>query len=188
MIRTDVIYARYSSDMQSPKSCADQEREVREAAGRLGIDLTDALVIHDDAESGTKTDRACFERLDAMMKAGQIRRLLVDDQSRLTRACNAFAFITDLVFHGGRFISTGEGLDTTQQGWQLRVKVLELHNSETIGELARRVRRGQIGRLLAKLTAGDYPFGYETFLLRPEQAAQNRRGRMVKKLRRTPNA
>jgi len=38
MARKTVIYTRYSSDMQSPKSCEDQEREVREALDRLEID------------------------------------------------------------------------------------------------------------------------------------------------------
>src|SRR5262249_23928078 len=68
-----------------------------------------------------------------------------------------------------------EGIDTDQTGWELRVKVMELHNSTTIRELSRRVRRGQLGRVLAGLSAGDVCFGYESYLLRPEQAAENRR-------------
>lgn len=176
MTRRIVIYTRYSTDMQSPKSCQDQEREVREALTRMGIDHRLAIVIHDEAESGTKTFRSEFERLDEMNRAHEILILAVDDQARLTRADNAYAFITDVVYNGGRFISTGEGIDTTQQGWQLRVKVMELHNSTTIQELGRRVRRGQIGRLLAGLTAGDYPFGYESFLVNPEKATLDRRG------------
>jgi hypothetical protein len=100
----------------------------------------------------------------------------VDDQARLSRADNAFAFITDLVFSGGRFISTGEGIDTHQQGWELRVKVMELHNSTTIRELGRRVRRGQLGRVLAGLSAGDFPYGYEAYYLHPEQVSRDHRG------------
>ena len=107
-----VIYTRFSSDMQSPKSCTDQEREVRQALDRMGIDHTNAVVIYDQAESGTKTYRDEFQRVDEMRQRGEIELLVVDDQARLTRACNAFAFITDLVYSGGRFISTGEGLPT----------------------------------------------------------------------------
>ena len=171
-----MIYCRYSSDMQNPKSCADQERDVREALTRMGINHSDALVIHDAAESGTKTFRDEFARLEEMVQRGEIRNLAVDDQARFTRADNAFAFITDLVFSGGRFISTGEGIDTTQQGWQLRVKVMELHNSTTILELGRRVHRGQLGRVLAGLSAGDFPYGYEAYFLHPEQVSQAHRG------------
>ena len=171
-----VIYTRYSSDMQSPKSCADQERDVRQALTRLGIDHRLAVVIHDEAESGTKTFRPEAERLDEMSQKGEIGILAVDDQARFTRADKASNMITDLVYQGGRFISTGEGIDTTQPGWELRVKVMELHNSTTIRELGRRVRRGQRGRLLARLTAGDYPYGYESFIVHPEKVVPNGRG------------
>ena len=58
-----VIYARFSSDMQNPKSCADQEREIRDALTRMGIDHSEAIVIHDEAESGTKVFRDQFVRL-----------------------------------------------------------------------------------------------------------------------------
>lgn len=175
-LRRIVIYARYSTDMQSPKSCADQERDVRSALSKLGIDHRLAIVIHDEAESGTKTFRPEAERLEEMSKNGEIELLAVDDQARFTRADNAYSMITDLVYQGGRFISTGEGIDTDQPGWELRVKVMELHNSTTIRELGRRVRRGQRGRLLAKLTAGDYPYGYESFIVHPEKVVVNGRG------------
>ena len=169
-----VIYTRFSSDLQSAKSCKDQEREVRETLTRMGIDHSNAIVIYDEAESGTKVFRDEFARLQTMMDAGQLGILAVDDQSRLSRADNTFAFITDLVYSGGRFISTGEGIDTEQTGWELRVKVMELHNSTTIRELGRRVRRGQLGRVIGQLSAGDHGYGYESYLLDPERAADNR--------------
>jgi DNA invertase Pin-like site-specific DNA recombinase len=95
--------------MQSPKSCSDQEREVREALSRMGIDHASAVVIHDQAETGTATYRDEFQRLESMLAAKEIGLLAVADQARLTRADNAFAFIMDVVFSGGRFVSTGEG-------------------------------------------------------------------------------
>ena len=169
-----VIYTRFSSDLQSAKSCKDQEREVREALSRMDIDSSKATVVYDEAESGTKVYRDEFERLNAMMRSGQIGILAVDDQSRLSRSDNAFGFITDLVYMGGRFISTGEGIDTDQTGWELRVKVMELHNSTSIRELGRRVRRGQLGRVLGQCSAGDFCYGYESFRVDPNAA--ERRG------------
>ena len=55
--RLVVIYTRFSSDLQSAKSCQDQEREVREALTRMDIDHSNAIVIYDEAESGTKVFR-----------------------------------------------------------------------------------------------------------------------------------
>lgn len=176
-----VIYTRYSSDMQREDSCEDQEREVRQGLARLGIDGGSALVIHDQAESGTKNTRTGFEELCALIERKQVAILAVDDQSRFSRADNAFSFITDLVYVGGRFISTGEGIDTHQPGWELRVKVMELHNSTTIRELGRRVQRGQKGRVLEDGSAGDFPFGYESFYVDPNWAEATRRGPKPKK-------
>jgi len=85
------------------------------------------------------------------------------DLARFSRADNAFSFIEDLVYSGGRFVSAGEGIDTNHEGWELRVKVMELHNSTTIRELGRGVRRGQLGRVLDDGSAGNFPFGYESY-------------------------
>jgi hypothetical protein len=178
----NVIYSRYSSDMQRTESCADQERDVRRDLPRFGVSGEDFLIIRDEAESGTRSHRDGFQQLQAMIARGEVALLAVDDQSRLSRANNAFNFIQDLVYAGGRFISTGEGIDTNQKGWELRVKVMELHNSTTIRELGNRVYCGQEGRVLDDGSAGDYPFGYESYFLDPEQPLHNsRRGPKPKK-------
>jgi DNA invertase Pin-like site-specific DNA recombinase len=179
--------------MQRTESCADQERDIREALPRFGVDPDNALVLKDEAESGTTASRSGgFEQLCAHIRRGQVRTLAVDDQARLSRSDNTYQFIQDLVFAGGRFISTGEGIDTNQTGWELRVKVMELHNSHTIRELAHRVRRGQEGRVRDDGSAGDYPFGYESYYLDPDWEEQlKRRGPNLKRAsastRRKPN-
>ena len=86
--------------------------------------------------------------------------MAVDDQSRLSRADNVFGFIQDLVYHGGRFISTGEGIDTAQNGWELRVKVMELHNSHTIREACARqngLNDEGFGRIVGDVPSEPYP-------------------------------
>lgn len=181
MVKVDIIYTRFSSEMQRDESCEDQERDVRTGLAAKGIDARGFLVMHDRAESGTKNDRAMFEQLRKMIERREVRVLAVDDQSRLSRTDNAFSFVQDLVFSGGRFISTGEGIDTEQEGWELPVKVMELHNSTTIRELGRRVRRGQLGRVLDDGSAGDFPYGYESYYLDPNWAEAPRRGPKPKK-------
>ena len=80
-----VIYCRYSSELQNPKSCADQEREVRAGLARLGIDARDAEVICDAAEPGTNTDREGFDKICSRIQDNEPIILAVDDQSRFTR-------------------------------------------------------------------------------------------------------
>jgi DNA invertase Pin-like site-specific DNA recombinase len=181
-MKKKVIYSRFSSEMQRADSCDDQERNVRRDLPRFGVSGAGALVIRDEAESGTRSSRDGFQQLLGMIARGEVAVLAVDDQSRLSRADNAYSLIQDLVFAGGRFISTGEGIDTDQKGWELRVKVMELHNSTTVRELGHRVRRGQEGRVLSDGSAGDFPFGYESYYLDADWAEQlKRRGPKPKK-------
>jgi DNA invertase Pin-like site-specific DNA recombinase len=116
-VRVNVIYTRYSSDRQRQDSRADQEREVRAVLPRHDIDPTVAAVIRDEAESGTRSGRGGFERLCAMIARGEVGARATDDRSRLSRADNVYQFVQDLVYAGGRFVSTGEGIDTAQPGW-----------------------------------------------------------------------
>ena len=84
MARKTVIYSRYSSDLQSEKSCVDQEREIRGWLTFKGIDHKNAIVVRDEAESGTKCNRSGFEELSEMVKTNEVGILVVDDQSRLS--------------------------------------------------------------------------------------------------------
>ena len=176
MARKIVIYTRYSTDMQNPKSCDDQEREVREGLARRGIDATQARVVHDRGESGTHDARPRYEELRQSILSGQVGLLAVDDQARFSRGLNVYGLVIDLVYRGGRFVSTGEDIDTYVIGWELKVRFMELHNSMHIAELGRRVRRGQLGRVLGDLSAGDLCFGYESYILDPKELEGADRG------------
>ena len=176
-----VIYTRYSSEMQRAESCEDQEREVREGLARRGIDTREIVVIQDRAESGTKTDRPGLTQLLRMVERGEVAVLAVDDQSRLSRSDNASCVINDLDYNGVRFIAVNENLDTHQDGWRMRVKISEMHNSFTIHELGHRVQRGQRGRVLDDGAAGDHPLGYESFFLDPADQRVARGGPKPKK-------
>jgi hypothetical protein len=79
-----VIYCRFSSELQNPKSLDDQEREIRTGLARLGIDASNADVISDAAVSGTRTDRDGFDQIDKRIKSGEPFLLAADDQSRFT--------------------------------------------------------------------------------------------------------
>ena len=116
MGKMDVFFTRFSSDLQRQDSCDDQEREIRDGLAKLGVGYSNPLVFKDQAESGTKCEREAFVELMELVRAGHVRLLAVDDQSRFSRADHAFMLINDVVFHGGRFISTGEGIDTNQEG------------------------------------------------------------------------
>jgi hypothetical protein len=117
-----------------------------------------------------------------MIRRGQVGVLDVYDQSRLTRAENALAVIRDLVFAGGRFVAVTEGVDTAREGWEVLVQVKEIQHGQTVRTLQHGVRRGQKGRVLDDGSAGDFPYGFESYYLDPDWQAQlGRRGAKPKK-------
>lgn len=170
------IIARTSTDMQNPKSPEDQVREVRAGLERMGIDHSNAVVKMAHGESGLSDDRAIFREIEQRIKYGEAFILAVDDQSRFSRGINVRGLITDLVYNGGRFISTGEMIDTEHEGWESRVFLNEMHHSQSSKDTGRRVRRGHAGRVHANLSAGDYCFGFESYPVNPDYA-QNYHGR-----------
>jgi site-specific DNA recombinase len=167
--KIDVIYARFSSELQRDDSIKDQERRCRDGLERMGIPPTHFRLIKDEAISGTSERRPGFEQIKALIAAGELGVLVVTEQSRLTRGDNAKAFIKDVVFQGGRFISITEGIDTDRKGWGMLVGFSEIHHSRSNEDTAERVRGGQEGRVLdGDGSAGDYPYGYRSEYVDPQ--------------------
>src|SRR5262249_17271101 len=84
---TCAMYARYSSDRQSPASIQDQLRKCREVANRQHWTVLPEHVYTDEAISGAGADRPGV--LQLMAAASRAPRgfdiVLVDDTSRLSR-------------------------------------------------------------------------------------------------------
>lgn len=156
--KVDVIYCRYSSELQRSESITDQERRCRDGLDRMGIPHGHFVLIPDEAVSGTQENRPGLDRIKILIKAKRLGTLVVTEQSRLTRADNAKSIIKDIVHGGGRFISITEGIDTDKKGWGMLVGFTEMHHSRSNEDTAERVRGGQEGRVLdGDGSAGDYP-------------------------------
>lgn len=87
MIQRCAAYARYSSDLQSPRSIEDQLRICREYARAHGFVFLEEHVYTDEALSGVGADRPGLGRmLDAALSpARPFDVILLDDSSRLAR-------------------------------------------------------------------------------------------------------
>ncbi len=172
--REKVIYCRYSSDLQRVDSNADQERRCRDGLTRKGIADEGFVVICDEAISGTSEKRPGLDRIMELMRAGQLGMPVVSEQSRFSHGDNAKATIKDIVFHGGRFISIAEDIDTDRKGWQMHAGISELHHARSNKDSAERVRGGQEGRILdGNGSAGDFPFGYASVFTGPKSALKD---------------
>jgi site-specific DNA recombinase len=182
--RLNVIYCRFSSEMQRTDSNVDQERRCRDALNRMGLDNLDFEVIRDEAISGISESRPGLVEIHKLISSSRLGVLIVAEQSRLTRGDNATSVIKDIVYHGGRFIAVAEGLDTERKGWKLVAGISGIHHARSNEDTAERVRGGQEGRVMDGYgSAGDFPYGYDSEYADPNSAIAYRgRGPKPKKI------
>src|SRR6266851_2545690 len=81
------IYARYSTDRQSPASIDDQIRKCRQYAEAQGFEILSEHIYADEVVSGVGSDRPALKRMLALAfsAAPPFAAILVDDTSRLSR-------------------------------------------------------------------------------------------------------
>ncbi len=153
-------HARMSSDMQNERSPENQIRRCRDRASIDGVLIPDNNVFVEHAISGTKTDREVLENLKAAAKAGEFSVLYVEDLSRLSReSTHLISLLKELDFIGIRVISLNEGIDTTNESWDLVATMPGLHHERFIKDLSKKVHDGQKSAVLEGLSAGDIRFG-----------------------------
>lgn len=148
------IYARYSSDMQNPKSAEDQERECRKHAERKGWPVVQ--VFHDAALSGAIKGRPGYEALLVAIKAKQFDIILFEHLDRLGRDLE-----TLMSFHK-------EARHVDCELHQLHRGKLGIFDIGILGtfaevfleELTYKTRRGLIGKIEAGKSAGGQSYGY----------------------------
>lgn len=80
------VYARFSTEKQSPLSIEDQVRKCCEYARQHGWSVVDSHIYSDEAVSGATDDRSGLRRMlaAAVSREKPFDVVLVDDTSRLS--------------------------------------------------------------------------------------------------------
>ena len=149
-----LLYARYSTAMQSDASVEDQFRLLRQRAEREGWAV---LAEHGDrAISGTVRDRPGLQECLGAIESGKAQILLAESLDRISRDQEDLAAIYKRVrYHGAKIITLSEGeIGSIHIGMGGTMSPLFL---EQLGE---KVRRGQIGRVEAGRIPGGISYGY----------------------------
>jgi site-specific DNA recombinase len=159
------IYARFSSDRQSPTSISDQIRKCRDYAARHGWLVLDEDIYADEGISGTSTERAGLQRLllavDSPVRA--FDGILIDDTSRLTRKlADALNLYERLTFAGVRLVAVSQGVDSESSQAELLIGVHGLIDAVYWRELGQKTHRGMQGLALRGFHTGGRCFGYKS--------------------------
>lgn len=151
-----IIYARYSTDLQNPKSVEDQidlcRREV-EAKG-----WTVVGVHSDERISGSRDDRPGYQSLIADVRAERCDIVIAESLDRLSRDPEHTAHFYELATHYEvEILTLQEGtIDAIRLGFNSTMAAAYLSN------VAFKTRRGLAGKVLRGLSAGGRAFGYKS--------------------------
>ena len=148
------IYARYSTDLQSSASIADQVRLCRQLCQANGWIVAD--VFADEAMSGATHLRPDFQRMQQAAMAGAFDVIVAEALDRLSRDQEHIAGLHKrMQYLGIKIVTKTEG------------EVNELHiglggtmSAMFLRQLAIKTHRGLEGRVRARKSAGGISYGY----------------------------
>lgn len=149
------IYARYSSDLQSDHSIADQVRLCRERLAALGgIEIE---VYSDAALSGAHArSRPGLQRLLLDAAAGRFDLVLAEALDRISRDQEDVAGIFKRLSHRDvTLLTVAEG-----EIGELHIGLKGTMNALFLKDLAQKVRRGQRGRIAEGRATAGIAYGY----------------------------
>ncbi|WP_267378100.1 MULTISPECIES: recombinase family protein [unclassified Sphingomonas] len=153
-----VIYARYSSQLQNPRSIEDQIAACRERAAREG--WTIAGIYDDHAISGAAgldtTQRPGLHAMLAHVEAGGVDQVLTEATDRIARhQGDAFAVRERLQYAGARLFTLIDG-----EVDEITGTIKGLFDARMRKDLAHRVRRGHVGNINQGRAASGIAYGY----------------------------
>jgi len=149
-----ILYARYSTALQSTASVEDQLRLLRQRAAREGWQIVAERFDH--AISGTVLDRPGLNAALAAIEHGEATILLAESLDRISRDQEDLARIYKQArFRRARIVTLSEGeIGAIHVGMGGTISAVMLE------QLAEKTKRGQIGRVEAGRIPGGISYGY----------------------------
>jgi site-specific DNA recombinase len=150
------LYARFSTDLQNPRSADDQLDACRTFVERQGGEIV--MELKDEATSGASIqNRPGVQALLATAKAGACDAVVCEALDRLSRDLADIAMIEKRLKHYGvKLITLSDG-----EVNKLHVGLRGTMNALFLDDLAQKTRRGQVARLKQGRIAGGKCYGYD---------------------------
>jgi DNA invertase Pin-like site-specific DNA recombinase len=149
------IYARYSSDLQSPTSIEDQIRLCQERVRADGAQIIQSYTDH--AISGASLVRPGIQMLLQDAADGKFDVVYAEALDRLSRDQEDIAGVFKrLNFADVKIITISEGVVS-----ELHIGLKGTMNAMYLTDLRQKIRRGLRGKVENGKSAGGLPYGYE---------------------------
>ncbi len=156
------IYARYSSDLQNPRSIEDQQALCRRWCEREGYGVV--ATFSDAALSGASIHgRAGLKSLIAGAVERRFDVVVVESFDRVARSQSELPQVWEMLrFCGCELMAVDDG-----RASEISIGVRGLVGALYLTDLASKTRRGLAGKLAQGQRAGGLPYGYRPIAGRP---------------------
>lgn len=154
MTKRAVIYARYSSEMQSASSITDQVRLCRRLCDNNGWEVVE--IFSDEAMSGELHLRPAFQQMQTMARANGFEVLVAESLDRLSRDQEHIAGLYKrITYLGAEIVTKAEGVIN-----EMHIGLGGTMNALFLKNLAAKTHRGLEGRIHGGKSAGGLSYGY----------------------------
>ena len=150
-----VIYARFSSDMQSEQSIDDQVRVCRALAARHGWEVVE--VYADYALSGASATRPRYQQMQADLRTGRFERVAAESLDRISRDQEHIAGF----FKAARFAGVEIVTHSVGEISELHIGLKGTLSALFLKDLAQKTHRGVEGVVRSGRNGGGLSFGYQ---------------------------
>lgn len=152
------IYTRFSDDMQSSRSCDDQERECQQTGSRYG--LAPIQSDRDEAvRAGAVAGRDGWNRIMAKARSGRVLGIIFEDLSRISR--DFFRGMSDMAELQALRIKVADTkigpIDLNSQLGQMYLAMGLATSQQETQRLGERSKRGLKGKTLERFSSGGRP-------------------------------
>ena len=161
--RRVVLYARYSTDQQSPRSIDDQIAKCREFLDTLALGEVEVIVVTDAAISGEHTRRPGIDRVWELIESGGCDMLIAEDLSRLYRhSTRAMQLIESAVDADVRVVAINSNIDTDEDEsrWRMGSHFASMKAETDNTETRKRIVRAMEGLWRDGYAVGALKPGY----------------------------
>lgn len=180
------IYARYSSEMQSPTSAQDQVDRIVRLADKdqilsrrypnCHVEILQDWIHKDEAFTGRVAGRRGYQAILDGIRQKNFDMLIVDDLSRLTRSLGNLLELYQLLRHYDiELISIVDQVSSDDPNAKTYFTVKGMIADFGNEAHAERTKRGLEARALSQFSTGQRPYGYDSA---PTQSGK-RKGKIV---------
>lgn len=172
-----VLYARYSTDEQSPRSIEDQFAKCRQFVGAQGIHDFGEVLLSDAGISGERRDRPGINEVWRLIESGGCDLVVAEDGARLYRhATLAMGLLESAVDAGVRVIAINDHLDTALDNWRFNAFFSSFKSEISNRDTASRIIRAMDGLWRDGFAVGALRPGYIRIPSHPATEREPARG------------